>query len=133
MSSPYLLFVDDDPDEIDIALELFREANLEHRMKSVHNGVEALAFLENAAAANKLPVMLVLDINMPKMNGIDALKELNKMYFFRSIQVFMHSTAFDDYTIQLCQLLGVKGFIRKSRDNEGLKNLIQHIGAMIEQ
>ncbi len=131
MNQPYILFVDDDPDEIDIAMELFRESGMEDHMQSARSGMDALAFLEQAHASSTLPAMLVLDINMPRMDGMETLRAIKDANKFHSVQVYMHSTAADQATEAVCLLLGATGFIRKGMDNEGMRKLVMLIQEMV--
>lgn len=131
MRQPYMLLVDDDPDEMEIAMGFFRQEGMEHRLRFANNGIEALAFLSQAYHENSLPDLMVLDINMPKLNGIETLKELNKEPSkFGSLKIYMHSTAFDEFTKKVCSLLGVTDCIRKSTDNTELKKLVKLICGM---
>lgn len=127
MEQPYMLFVDDDPDEVFIAQEIFTDYGIGHLMHSARNGNEVIVFLEKALQGGTLPRILVMDINMPIMDGIEALKKINLSGRFHEVEIIMHSNDNTQVTIDRCRQSGANGYIVKSLNNEKLKAVVKRL------
>lgn len=83
MEKPFILFADDSESDIRLIKEAFKDAQIECESASVFDGVETLEFINKKGRYTevKTPDLLVLDIKMPKKNGIEVLAEIrtNKM------------------------------------------------------
>jgi Response regulator containing CheY-like receiver, AAA-type ATPase, and DNA-binding domains len=86
-----ILLVDDDQDDQLLFKEALSEADNSVFYQSACNGIDALEKLNSGAVV--LPQLIFLDVNMPKMNGIDCLKELKKIDYLKDIPVLMYSTS----------------------------------------
>ncbi len=78
-----------------------------------YNGEDALLKLENAA---ELPDFIFLDINMPRVNGLECLIELKRHEKFKTIPVIMYSTFFSEQSIGEFYALGAAGYLDKPTD-----------------
>ncbi len=65
----YILYIEDDPEDVELLDHVLQEKNLPIRIVQMLNGADALDFLEKAKVMNLLPEMILLDINMPKLDG----------------------------------------------------------------
>jgi CheY-like chemotaxis protein len=74
----YILCVDDDKDDCELLSEAIRNSGYSTAIRFLHSGEEAIAFLIKAEKEKRLPKLLILDVNMPKMNGLEALTEIRK-------------------------------------------------------
>jgi CheY-like chemotaxis protein len=88
-----ILYVDDDIDDLYLISEAF-ETYTDH-LTIVHaaNGLQALQVLEKMNAEDKLPCLLILDINMPVMDGKEMLKKLRERPQYRDLPVVLFSTS----------------------------------------
>lgn len=77
------------------------------------NGVEAMALLEAGHANGALPDVIVLDLNMPKLNGTQTLQLLKNDNRFKSIPVVIYSTSLNPIEKEKCLLLGAQDYITK--------------------
>jgi CheY-like chemotaxis protein len=105
-----ILMVDDDPEE----LILIEEALLDVGQK-VHyeeNGVEALNYLDRCDVL-QLPCLIVLDLNMPKLNGIETLVQLKSADKYRDIKVVIYSTSVNNIEKEKCIRLGAYAYLAK--------------------
>lgn len=109
-----LLVEDDQLDIIDIQRTMDKMSIL-HRMHVAKNGEEALSFLvgEASHAAGTYPDLILLDINMPKMNGIEFLSTLRKNDQWKDLKVFMVTTSEEKIDKEAAARLGVSGYIVK--------------------
>jgi len=95
-----ILLADDDPGDVCLVQEALRRSELASRLHVVRDGVDLLAFLrrEGGYAAAPRPDLILLDLNMPRKGGTEALSELKSDDRIKSIPVviFTTSTAGDD-------------------------------------
>ena len=107
----YIIIAEDDPDDADIVQNSFEKNKLYSRVKVVTNGKELLGFLENNP--NDIPDVILTDINMPIMNGMEALKEISENVRLQLIPSFVYSTTANPAYEQRCKDLGIYGFLIK--------------------
>ncbi|NCI49644.1 response regulator [Sediminibacterium roseum] len=116
----HILLIDDDPDEIDIFIDAFRDAGLDYKYDAAPNALEGLKFLRETK-----PDYIVLDYKMPKMNGLECLVEIKKMPSLEDVPVVMYSSSLDEEIIETAQILGVSGCVVKPFDMRMLPSLLQ--------
>lgn len=116
---------DDDVDVLGIerALKKLRIANPTIRAK---DGIEALELLRKKAIAK--PYIILLDINMPRMGGIDFLKELRADEDLCGSVVFILTTSSDDQDKMLAYKKNVAGYIVKKQVGESFLNIVDMLG-----
>lgn len=123
-----ILMADDDSDDRMLALEAFEENKLANQLSFVENGEELLDYLMwrkdfNAQNAPR-PDIILLDINMPKMNGIQALQEIKAHNELKKIPVIMLTTSNSDEDVIKSYNLGVNSFITKPVTFDSLVGII---------
>ncbi len=106
-----ILLVEDDEVDVMNVKRAFSKNNIKNELFVAGNGVEALDMLRNAI--NPLPKIIILDINMPKMNGIEFLKELRADENLKNISVFVMTTSNEDSDKINAYNLNVAGYILK--------------------
>jgi two-component system, chemotaxis family, response regulator Rcp1 len=96
-----LLLVEDNPGDIRLTRESLKEWGIPNRLHVVEDGLEALAFLrrEGSYADAPRPQLILLDLNLPKMNGHRVLEEIKKDPDLRQIPVLILSTSSADLDI----------------------------------
>jgi CheY-like chemotaxis protein len=107
-----LLVEDDSLDVIDMQRTLTK-MNILHKTAVAKNGEEAIEYLESPEAAENKPDLVLLDINMPKMNGIEFLTAIRKKEQWRDLKVFMVTTSDERIDREAAKKLGVSGYIVK--------------------
>jgi len=109
-----LLIEDDELDVISVQRSLNKIGG-DHRLFTAYNGIEALSILkgEGEMDKNELPDIILLDINMPKMNGIEFLQELRKNKKFDNIRIFVMTTSNEENDRVATEKLGVSGYYIK--------------------
>jgi two-component system, response regulator len=113
-----ILMAEDDEDDYMLTKEAFEEAGLQTDLKWVRDGEELMEYLlrkgeyENPQKSPR-PVIILLDLNMPKKDGREALKEIKAHPDLRSIPVLAMTTSNAKEDIQYTYGLGVNSFIRK--------------------
>lgn len=113
----HLLMADDDGDDCFLAREAFEEAKIPGDISFVEDGRELMEYLqarvECASQEAPLPDLLLLDLNMPRKDGREALREMKSDSRLKSIPVVIFSTAREEKDIRLCHDNGALGFIMK--------------------
>jgi len=108
-----LLVEDDELDVISVERSL-KKLDHPYELETTYNGIEALEVLNQAKQQKRpLPDVILLDLNMPKMNGIEFLKELRKDENLKNIQVFVMTTSGDESDRKITEQLGVSGYLIK--------------------
>lgn len=114
-----VLLVEDDIFDTMTAEKSFVRFNVPHKLYTAFNGEEALDLLlgrNGAQALRPLPEVILLDLNMPRMNGVEFLTELRGNAEFHHIPVFITTTSSMDVDRLRVEKLGVSGYIIKPLD-----------------
>ena len=123
-SKPILLVEDDNVDVMTVKRAL-RDVHVTNQLVHTSNGEEALEYLKNES--NRKPYVILLDLNMPKMNGIEFLKTINSDEELKKIPVVVLTTSKDEHDIAESFKLGVAGYMVKSVDYESYVETIRKI------
>lgn len=109
-----ILLVEDDTLDVMDARRTLDRMDILYKMKVAKNGEEALEYLEEVSAgAADRPDIILLDLNMPKMNGIELLTNIRKTDEWKDIKVFIITTSDEREDKELSRRLGVSGYIVK--------------------
>jgi len=124
---------DDDEDDCMLASEALTESRLQHELYFVQDGEELMDYLyQRGKYANPKkappPSLILLDLNMPKKDGREALREIKTNPNFRHIPVVVLTTSKAEEDIQLCYYLGANSFIIKPITFGSLVEVMQTIG-----
>jgi len=127
-----ILLAEDNPDDIEITKRALKEAKVINRLFIVRDGQEALDFLFRQgayqdAAKSPEPGLVLLDINMPKMNGVEVLKKIKETDSLKHIPVVMLTVSRRDEDIIKSYDLGCNSFIQKPVDFERFVDLVKEI------
>lgn len=109
-----ILLVEDDTLDVMDARRTLDRMDILYRMHAVKNGEEALEYLsELKRTGRKKPDIILLDLNMPKMNGIEFLTHMRQIEEWKEIKVFIITTSEEREDKELSLNLGVSGYIVK--------------------
>jgi len=105
-----ILLVEDDPlDVIDISRQLDKQ-HIIYQLQTGHNGEEAIRLLEESV---ELPDIVLIDINMPKMNGLELLQTIRQREEWKSLNCFIITSSDEKIDRRAASLLGASGYITK--------------------
>ncbi len=124
-----ILLVEDNEGDACLAMEAFSETQIKHELFHVRDGVEAMSFLkreENFADAPR-PDIILLDLNMPRMDGGEVMAEMNKDPELAQIPVIVLTTSHNDRDISRCYRMNANCYITKPVDYEQFVDVIQAI------
>lgn len=108
-----ILLVDDDVEDREIIQDALGDLGYDSVIHFEENGEKALAFLEAAFHKGSLPSMVILDLNMPRMNGTQTLRQLKKDERFKNIPVIIYSTSLNRIERDECLALGAHSYVIK--------------------
>src|SRR5688572_6581221 len=122
----HILLVEDDEVDIMNVQRAFKKNNISNPLHIARNGIEALDVLrgQDAATAIPSPRVILLDINMPRMGGIEFLSELRKHPELRSTSVFVMTTSNEESDKIAAYDLNVAGYILKPLSFEGFTSAV---------
>lgn len=126
-SSVVILLADDDPDDRAFTLRALRQNRLSNDVHTVEDGEELMDFLHRrgAYADAPRPDVILLDLNMPRMDGREALEQIKSDPSLRKIPVVVLTTSEADQDIVQTYDLGVNAFVTKPVTFDGLVNAIK--------
>ena len=108
-----ILLVDDDADDRIIILDALQMINPDVVVSFAENGEKALAVLEQGVVNKQLPCLVVLDLNMPKMNGTETLRNIKRNELLKNIRVVIYSTSISYLEKEKCMSMGAEAYIPK--------------------
>jgi CheY-like chemotaxis protein len=123
------LIIDDDPDDQEIFLICLDQLNSNVHCTANSDSVDAITKLDANLAYT--PDYIFVDMNMPKMNGIECLKKLRSIARLNNTQIYMYSTTADGRAVEESKLYGANDFIIKPVRTADLKEKLSAIFAVI--
>jgi CheY-like chemotaxis protein len=130
---PSILLAEDNPDDVELTLEALAVHNLINGVTVVHDGVEALAFLRREGAYRDRdpghPAVVMLDIKMPRMDGIEVLREIRSDPALKRIPVVVLTSSREQRDIVTSYDLGVNAYVVKPVDFESFIRAVGRVGA----
>ena len=103
-----ILWADDDTDDLLLMKEILLKNNRNYTIAEVHNGKEALQFLQHSRDKKTLPCLIILDINMPVMDGKETLSLLKRDEQYKDIPVVVFTTSNSELDKLFCNRLEVE-------------------------
>lgn len=113
MQIKQILIVDDDPEDRAIIQDAMNTIFDGDILVFTENGEKALEFLESKIMSKQLPCLVVLDLNMPKLNGTETLRKIKQSEAFNKIKVIIYSTSINPFEKERCMELGAHDYISK--------------------
>ena len=111
-----ILLVEDNPVDLDLTQRAFKRKRFANPIEVARDGEEALAFLPRWEAGETVPAVILLDIKLPKVNGLEVLRQLKMHERFRLIPVVMLTSSDEDTDLKSAYALGVNSYIVKPVD-----------------
>jgi len=132
-NSREILLVEDNPDDIELTRIAFAEAKIANQLTVVQDGAEALDYLfaRGAHAARDpqdLPSIVLLDLNLPKVDGREVLQAIRDNPATRSLPVVVMTTSAEPFDVEASYALGVNSYIQKPVDFERFVWAVKQVG-----
>lgn len=128
-----ILLVTDNPDDERLVLGAFQKNNIVNKVVVARDGAEALDYLFGTGnyanrEAMKMPHVIILDLNLQKLDGLEVLKRLRNNERTDLLPVVAFTSSEDDRDLRDCYSLGVNSFIRKPSELSQFSEIIGHMG-----
>ncbi|MEI7750925.1 MAG: response regulator [Candidatus Omnitrophota bacterium] len=128
-----MLFAEDDPSDVEFILRSLKKHDLASRVHAIADGAEALDFIFCSGAYSgrdikSLPKVILLDLKLPKVNGIEVLRRIKADERTRSIPVVIMSSSHQKNEMSECYRLGANSYVVKPIDFEDFSEMIKRIG-----
>jgi len=128
MNAQVILLVEDNPDDVVLAVRAFKKHSLVNKIVVVSDGVEALEYLHGKGEykdrdCNDQPDIVIMDLNLPRLNGLDVLKEIRSDSRTNFIPVIMLTSSTEDNDVLSCYQSGANSYIHKPIDFEQFSNM----------
>lgn len=132
-NSVEILLVEDNPHDAEMTIRTLKKSNLANKLIHVKDGVEALDFIfaKGQFAGRQMedrPKVILLDIKMPKIDGIEVLRQIKSNEFTKAIPVVIMTSSKEEQDILNSYNLGVNSYIVKPVDFEGFAKAVSELG-----
>jgi CheY-like chemotaxis protein len=126
MKRPHILWADDDMDDLMLMRQVLQDIGENYLISEVNNGREALDYLEASKRNNNLPALIILDMNMPVLNGKETLSIIKKDEALKDLPVVFFTTSSSELDKMYCKRVGVE-MITKPPQYGNLKEAVKRI------
>lgn len=128
-----ILLVEDNPDDVELTRLAFDEAKIANQLAVVGDGAEALDYLfARGRFADRdpadLPSLVLLDLNLPKVDGREVLQAIRANEATRSLPVVVLTTSTEPFDVEATYALGVNSYIQKPVDFEQFVWAVKQVG-----
>ena len=120
-----VLLVEDNASDVELTLRALQKRNLANRVVVARDGVEALQILEHPAP---LPKVVLLDLKLPKLNGLEVLRRLKSDDRTKRIPVVVLTSSHEEPDVEESYRLGVNSYIVKPVDFESFASAVAEVG-----
>lgn len=128
-----ILLVEDNPNDIELTLYALRKYHVAERVAVVRDGVEALDYLFCKGAyadrqPDETPQLILLDLKLPKMDGLDVLRQIRANASTQSIPVIALTSSREDADVRESYRLGINSYIVKPIDFDRFTEAVRRLG-----
>ena len=127
-----ILLAEDDPKDVELTVNALGEHNLANDILIVRDGAEALDYLYRRGAfaqePNGNPVVILLDLKMPKMDGIQVLRQIKSDKRLQMIPVVVLTSSRESHDLEICYQLGVNAYVVKPVKFADFVEAVKEIG-----
>lgn len=128
MTDSYILLVEDNPDDVDLTLRAFKKGNIASRIEVARDGVEALELLFDRSADIGLPQVVLLDLNLPRVSGLQVLEKLREEERTRLLPVVILTSSREQRDRLQGYSLGANSYVCKPVDTHQFTDAMRQLG-----
>ncbi|HEY3371701.1 MAG TPA: response regulator [Prolixibacteraceae bacterium] len=127
-----ILLVEDNPNDVELTIEALAEQNLDNRVIVLNDGVKAMEYLlydekfKNRVHEN--PAVILLDIKMPRMDGLEVLQSIKNNQELKTIPVVMLTSSREEPDLKKCYEYGVNAYVVKPVNYKDFFEAVKHLG-----
>jgi two-component system response regulator len=128
-----ILLVEDNPSDAELTIRALKKGNIANKVVHLKDGSEAIDFLFGKGDyidrnINNKPKVILLDLKMPKVNGIEVLQKIKIDELTKKIPVVILTSSNEDPDIKTCYTLGVNSYIVKPVDFDNFTKVVRELG-----
>ncbi len=132
MEPKTILLVEDNADDEFLALRAFKKSPIRTKVITVRDGVQALEYLFGVGAydgrdMSEMPDLTLLDLKLPKMNGLDVLRQMRSNQDTKLLPVVVFTASLEPEDLESSYNLGANSYVRKPIDYGEFLNMMQHL------
>ncbi len=131
MNSKTILLVEDNPDDVQLTKRALKKNNITNKLVVVNDGVDALAYLGETGPAGEsraLPTVILLDLKLPRMDGLEVLRQIRGNDRLKLLPVVVLTSSKEEIDIMKSYDLGANSYIRKPVDFEQFNEAVRQLG-----
>ena len=133
MKDKVILLVEDNPDDVELTKMAFEKNNIANRVIVAKDGVEALDYMFGTGLyagrnAKDIPIVILLDLKLPKIDGLEVLKSIRQNEFTRLTPVVILTSSAEEKDVINGYNMGASSYIRKPVNFEQFTDAIKHLG-----
>ena len=121
-----ILLVEDNPMDVDLTRRAFVKRKLANPLEVARDGEEALTWIGKWDAGAQKPLVILLDLNLPKVSGLEVLRTLKSHPVYKTIPVVILTTSKEDKDLHEAYVNGVNSYIVKPVSFENFMNVAEH-------
>ena len=124
-----ILLVEDNPMDVDLTCEAFKQHGVVNPIEVCRDGEEALAYMEahNSTADSRVPILVLLDLRLPKVDGIDVLRQARSHPVWKQVPFVILTTSREHSDVEAAYQLGVNSYIVKPVDFVAFSDVVKTI------
>jgi two-component system, response regulator len=128
-----ILLVEDSPDDVELTLRAFKQNNISNKVVVARDGVEALDYLMGTGIyagrdVKELPVVTLLDLKLPKIDGLEVLRRIRSNKITRFLPVVILTSSIEENDVITGYKLGANSYVRKPVDFAQFVDAIKLLG-----
>jgi CheY-like chemotaxis protein len=130
VKKPKILVAEDDADDQLLLQSAFTENGGNQKLQFVNDGVDLMVHLKaisDSEREGQYPDFIMLDLNMPRKNGKEALQEIKQHPVFKTIPVIIYTTTRDEREVKKCYELGANNYIVKPSDFQSMIRMVDTV------
>jgi CheY-like chemotaxis protein len=131
-----ILIAEDDDGHAELIIEGLTESGVKNQLKRFSNGEEAWKFISNTGdkpgRSKNYTYLLLLDINMPKMDGVEVLRRMKSDQELKDIPVMMLTTTDDPREVEACYRFGCNVYVTKPVDFSKFTETLKRLGLFLQ-
>jgi two-component system, response regulator len=128
MNARKILLVEDNPSDVDLTRRALDKHHIANQLIVAEDGQEALDMLLGVGTAEDLPALVLLDLKLPKVSGLEVLKDIRADKRTRRIPVVILTTSKQEEDVAMSYDQGANSYIRKPVDFEHFAEAVRHLG-----
>jgi CheY-like chemotaxis protein len=126
-----ILLVEDNPADVELTLRAFQRKRLSNPVSVVRDGEEALDYIHRrrafAGGGAPVPGVILLDLRLPKVDGLEVLRQLKQHEVYRTVPVVVLTTSAEDRDVKASYELGAASYIVKPVEFEKFQEVVERI------